>query len=93
MSMKEVFDDQFKNHPSGDRLEQPLFINEEVVVEAIALVSGQLQQMDLLMDDSKAPSWTVGQSRAIVALPMNDCQSKGCSESIRKKKKNGLLAC
>lgn len=87
ISMNEVFNELFSSYISGDQLNQPLIISEEVVIRAIDLVSGQLQQMNILMDDSNAPTWAGSQSRSVVVLPVNDCQSNVQRKCVHKKKK------
>jgi hypothetical protein len=89
-SMMDIFVEFFPEHVAdGDDAGIPSFrITDEVVVRAIDLVSGQLQQMKLLMDDRNAPLWGSNQTRPIVVFPMNEAERSPQMVSLNKKRKN-----
>lgn len=62
-------------------------INDSVVCRAIDLVSGLLQQLKILMDDTNAPVWNGSHVRPVVVVPIHDEQSTEEEKDSNKKKK------
>ena len=88
--MMNIFVEYFPHHTAdGDGAANCSFrITDEVVVRAIDLVSGQLHQMKLLMDDRNAPLWGSSQSRPVIVFPMDEGQRSPQVASVSKKRKN-----
>lgn len=65
------------------------FISDSVVSRAIDLVSGLLQQLKILMDDTNAPIWNGSQVRPVVVLPVSheENEEDRTEKKTRKKKK------
>ncbi len=83
----EIFSDQVDTDDSG----HVFFINDQVVGRAIDLVSGLLNQLKILMDDSCAPIWNGTQTRPVVISSFNSEQNMTVDKS--KKKKLGKESC
>ena len=68
------------------------FISDNIVSRAIDLVSGLLQQLKILMDDTNAPIWNGSQIRPVAVLPVSHERSgeelkDRTGKKKRKKKK------
>ena len=91
-SVEEIFIQMFPESIRDGVDTQCFFIGLDVVTRAIDLVSGQLQQMKLLMDDTNAPVWSGSLNRSLVVV---ESGRTGCNESKiddgskRKKKDPG----
>jgi hypothetical protein len=65
-------------------------ISDDVVARAIDFVSGQIQQMKLLMDDTNAPSWGGSPGRSLIVLPVNGVDFNSNNDKQKKRKKTGM---
>ena len=90
-----IFDELFLANVDDDAVSRQFLIRNDVTTRAIDLVTGLLQQMKLLMDDTNAPLWNPGMSRPIVVVSNNDGQSISKMDSAKKKAKKaaGLSVC
>jgi len=86
---QEIFNEIFNDEVDGGEQTRIFLITDQVVVRAIDLVSGLLQQLKILMDDRHAPMWSGCQTRPVVVIPCNSEQSVTV-EKTGKKKKNKL---
>ena len=85
MSMKTIYEQTFPVVLPDVEECRVFIITDDVVMRAIDLVSGQLQQLNLLLDDSNAPLWSANVSPSIVVVPLNPDQSSHQMESFKKK--------
>ncbi|CAM4768176.1 unnamed protein product [Rotaria magnacalcarata] len=79
---------QLLNNSSVAKQVHQLLISDQVVVRAIDLVSGLLQQMKILMDDTHAPVWNGSSSRSVVVLPISTERNLDVDNSQKKKKRD-----
>ena len=88
--LRGIFDRLFVRHTKDGHGHREFVICEEVVIRAIDLISGQMQQLQILMDDTNAPALYSNQNRPVVVLPMNVGQGLSEVDSRKKTgKKNG----
>ena len=88
-----IFEEAFPMGAIAGKESRLFLINDEVAARAIDFVSGQIQQMKLLMDDTNAPIWGGSQGRSVIVLPVNggDYHSdKDKHEKQKKRKKTGM---
>lgn len=91
--LQTIFEEAFSMGAIAGKECRLFLINDEVAGRAIDFVSGQIQQMKLLMDDTNAPIWGGSQGRSVIVLPVNggDCNSaKDKHEKQKKRKKTGM---
>ena len=84
-NIKTIFEEMFAQQLLATGERRPFLIHDDVVLRAIDLVSGQIQQMNLLMDDRNAPSWGSGPGRSIVVLPVESLQRTAHVTTVAKK--------
>ncbi len=84
----DIFNQMFNDRVDAIMKRRQFFISDDVVVRAIDLVSGLLQQMKILMDDTNAPIWNGCQIRPVVVLPINNDQPSGKKGRGKKKENN-----
>ena len=82
-----IFHEMFLDGHDASANTHQFFINDNVVSRAIDLVSGLLQQLKILMDDTNAPIWNGSQVRPVVVLPVSHEQSAEELEDRTEKKK------
>ncbi|CAF3568971.1 unnamed protein product [Rotaria socialis] len=87
-----IFQESFHEQTRVDKQLRQFFISDQLVVRAIDLVSGLLQQIKILLDDTIAPIWAASQARPLIVLPINDDRSFD-TEKHEKKKKKKILVC
>lgn len=73
-NIRTIFEEMFAQQLLDTEDKRPFMIDDDVVARAIDLVSGQIQQMKVLMDDRNAPSCGSGLNRSIVVLPVESLQ-------------------
>ncbi|CAF2119304.1 unnamed protein product [Rotaria magnacalcarata] len=83
-----MFHELFHEQIGVDKQVHQLLNNDQVVVRAIDLVSGLLQQMKILMDDTHAPVWNGSSSRSVVVLPISTERNLDVDNSQKKKKRD-----
>ncbi|CAF1476073.1 unnamed protein product, partial [Rotaria sordida] len=67
-----IFHEIFYEQADVDKQLRQFIISNQVVLRAIDLVSGLLQQMKILMDDTNAPIWSSSQAKPLIVLPVNN---------------------
>ncbi|CAF4448737.1 unnamed protein product [Rotaria socialis] len=82
-----IFQESFQEQTRVDKQLRQFFISDQLDVRAIDLVSGLLQQMTILLDDTNAPIWAASQARPFIVLPINDDRSFDTEKHEKKKKK------
>ncbi|CAF1276039.1 unnamed protein product [Rotaria sp. Silwood1] len=65
--IESIFHELFCEQANVDKV-----IIDQVVLRPIDLVSGLVQQMKILMDDTNAPIWSENQARPMDVLPINN---------------------
>lgn len=83
----DIFNEMFNDRVDASIEYRQFFISDDVVARAIDLVSGLLQQMKILMDDTNAPRWNGSLVRPVVVMPIDD-QMRGKTKGKKKKEKN-----
>ncbi|CAF4587783.1 unnamed protein product [Rotaria socialis] len=87
-----IFQESFHEQTRVDKQLRQFFISDQLVVRAIDLVSGLLQQIKILLDDTIAPIWAASQARPLIVLPINDDRSFDTEKHEKKKKKKILVS-
>ena len=83
--INDIFNEMFNDRVDASGNYRQFFISDDVVTRAIDLVSGLLQQMKILMDDSNAPTWNGSLVRSVVVMPINNDQTRGKTKGKKKK--------
>lgn len=86
-TVESIFNDLFADTTDGCSATRRFIISDSVALRAIDLLSGLLQQMKLLMDDTNAPSWNLHMSRSVVVASPGCHQNGSQLKSARKKQK------
>ena len=81
-----IFKEMFYKRMNDGNEEAQFIIRIEIVNRAIDLVSGLLQQLNILMDDTHAPSGVGNVTRSVVVMPASSIDRLS-DEEIRKRKK------
>ncbi|CAF4049448.1 unnamed protein product [Rotaria magnacalcarata] len=85
------FIDHFKEFPSDGNIDQSLIERIDGMFHELfheQTVSGLLQQMKILMDDTHAPVWNGSSSRSVVVLPISTERNLDVDNSQKKKKRD-----
>ncbi|CAF4146235.1 unnamed protein product [Rotaria magnacalcarata] len=90
--IEEIFQESFHKQTRVDKQLRQFFISDQVVVRAIDLVSGLVQQMKILLDGTNAPIWAASQARSLIVLSINDDRSFDTEKHEKKEKKKILVS-
>jgi len=83
--IKGIFNETFHVQAGVDKQNRIFLISDRVVLRAIRLVSGLLEQMKVLMDDTNALSSNGSPTKSMVMLPVNNDPNMNVKKGGRKK--------